>query len=138
MHDGSNISNDNSADAGVSMPYRNDFAEKGWQDDSVPGWKRVQEEFEIDIPEPEEVIIADYDIDGYEGSANILYREGDKFFYVQGGHCSCYGLEGQWEPEEYSRDTLLGQITRAEGEPKYYQYGFFRQNADLIRKALDK
>lgn len=62
--------------------------------------------------EPEEVIYAGYDIDGYEGSALVIYRQGGKVFEVTGGHCSCYGLEGQWEPEEFDYATYLGVIDR--------------------------
>ena len=37
---------------------------------------------------------------GYEGDAYILYSKDSKLFEVHGSHCSCYGLEGQWTPEE--------------------------------------
>lgn len=105
-------------------PYRNDFA--CWQD--------VQDAFGIDLPEPEQVIVADYTYEDYSGDSDVLYRNGDKFFYVSGSHCSCYGLEDQWEPEEYTRETLLGQIERAESE-KYG--GFFKVEAATIRSAIE-
>ena len=47
------------------------------------------------------VISADYDFYCYDGTAEVYFfdtRDG-KFYEVHGGHCSCYGLEGQWEPE---------------------------------------
>ena len=69
--------------------------EEGFKD-----WVEVQEEFKIDTPEPEEVLLAVYDLHCYEGYAVVFYREGDKYFEVQGSHCSCYGLEGQWDVEE--------------------------------------
>ena len=46
------------------------------------------------------VIYASYDCEGYEGSADVVFVNNGKFFTVSGSHCSCYGLEDQWEPEE--------------------------------------
>lgn len=53
------------------------------------------------------VLYGCYDIDGYEGSAHVLLMDGSKFYYVEGGHCSCYGLEDQWNPEEMTIESLL-------------------------------
>ena len=47
-----------------------------------------------------EIIFAHYTCDCYEGRAFVLYRKGDQYFEVNGSHCSCYGLEGQFDPEE--------------------------------------
>lgn len=70
-------------------------------------WADVRSQFDMEVPEPEEVLYASYDIDGYEGSATIIYRIGDRFYINFGGHCSCYGLEGQWDPEEYSAELFI-------------------------------
>ncbi len=75
-------------------------------------WCDVQDRFEMNDPEPDEVLYAQYDIDGYEGSALVIYRNGDKFYYVRGAHCSCYGLEGQWDPEEYSAEEFVAAYNR--------------------------
>lgn len=76
-------------------------------DGEFSDWADVQREFEMEEPKPEEVLYADYNRDGYDGSAHIVYRNGDKFYYVYGGHCSCYGLEGQWDPEEYTAELFV-------------------------------
>lgn len=49
-----------------------------------------------------EILFADYSTGSYEGSAFVVYRSEDdgKLYQVNGGHCSCFGLEGQWDPEE--------------------------------------
>lgn len=70
-------------------------------------WSDIQSYFEMEEPKPEEVLYAEYSQEYYEGSARVVYRNGDKFYYVYGGHCSCYGLEGQWDPEEYSAELLV-------------------------------
>ena len=64
-----------------------------------------REEILADL-EGAELIIAEYDYGNWEGSAFILYEKGGKLFEVNGSHCSCYGLEGQWNPEETSWAAL--------------------------------
>jgi len=81
--------------------------------DMFSNWEDVQEQFHMIQPEPEEVLYAQYDIDGYEGSADVIYRNGDMFYWVHGGHCSCYGLEDQWDPEEYSAELLVAAWERS-------------------------
>lgn len=53
-----------------------------------------------------EILIAAYDTFGYDGYAFVLYQSGGGMYEVYGSHCSCYGLEGQFEPEETSIDAL--------------------------------
>lgn len=65
-----------------------------------------------EIPEPEEVLYADYDTPGYEGDARVVYRNGDVYYYVNAGHCSCYGLEDQFNPDEYTKDDLLAYLEK--------------------------
>ena len=77
-------------------------------------WADVCSRFDVEVPEPDEVLLAEYDIDGYEGSALVIYRNGDNFYYNSGGHCSCYGLEGQWDPEEYSSEQFVAAYRRGQ------------------------
>ena len=53
-----------------------------------------------------EVLIAWYGDGCYCGAAFVLYRKDGKLFEVNGSHCSCYGLEDQWEPEETTWEVL--------------------------------
>lgn len=75
--------------------------------DGFNDWRDMQHQFEMNDAEPEEVIYASYEQEGYEGWSTVIYRNGDKFYYNYAGHCSCYGLEGQWDPEEYSAELFL-------------------------------
>jgi hypothetical protein len=59
-----------------------------------------------DFPTDEEIIIADYTYEDYSGAAFVLYEQDGKLFEVNGSHCSCHGLEGQWDPEETSIGAL--------------------------------
>ena len=76
-------------------------------------WKEILSVFSEDpskIEEPEELIFANYDGGGYDGYANVLFYDSGKFWYVTASHCSCYGLEDSWSPEEYSFKALRGQV----------------------------
>lgn len=72
--------------------------------------KDLMKDFEIEIEEVEdidEMLFAWYGYGDYEGSAFVLFRKGDKLYEVNGSHCSCYGLEDQWKPEETLKESLL-------------------------------
>lgn len=57
------------------------------------------------------ILFATYDIEGYEGSALILFVKQGKIYIVEGSHCSCMGLEGQFDAEEISPDALKKMCT---------------------------
>lgn len=57
-----------------------------------------------------EILLASYGTPSYEGYAFVLFRRDGKLFEVNGSHCSCYGLEGQWDPEEVTADELRHRI----------------------------
>lgn len=67
------------------------FADGGWRS----GW-----EVPADFPTEEQILFASYGGASYEGDAFVLFERDGKLYEVHGSHCSCYGLEGQWEPEE--------------------------------------
>lgn len=51
-------------------------------------------------PTTEKVLFASYnECGGYDGDAWVLFEKDGQLYEVHGGHCSCYGLEGQWVPE---------------------------------------
>lgn len=75
-------------------------------------WKTredVAKDFAVDLatfPGEDDILFATYGTPSYEGYAVVLYRDGDKLMEVQAGHCSCYGLEDQWHPDEVSVEQL--------------------------------
>lgn len=77
--------------------------------DLFKSWDDVKRDFAMDELEPTEVLLAYYSYESYSGEAYVVYRKGDDYFVVTGAHCSCYGLEGKWEPEMYeSKELLIG------------------------------
>lgn len=78
------------------MIYFGDFKSK----------KDVEENFDIELP-GRQILIAVYEGQGsYDGSAFVLFKYKGKIYEVNASHCSCMGLEGQWEPEEVSVPAL--------------------------------
>lgn len=86
----------------MSDIYRDD-----WKHD---GEEKMLEDFNItaDSLAPYKVLLAAYTYENYSGEAFVLLRrkEDGKFFEVNGSHCSCYGLEDQWSPEEIEPEAL--------------------------------
>lgn len=77
-----------------------------------------------------DVIVAAYEAGGYEGDAFVLFRKDGKLYEVNGSHCSCYGLEGMWEPEEVEPEVLLERLERAGS------YGVMAAFKEQIKAAL--
>ncbi len=73
-----------------------DFCRDSWGKDAA------DEFLNSDAMRGIEVLLAYYSYEGYEGDAFVLFRRAGKLYEINGGHCSCYGLEGQWEPSETS------------------------------------
>ena len=76
-------------------------------------WAAVQEQFSMTEEEPDYVYWAEYSYADYSGSADVIYRRGPDYYVVNGSHCSCNGLEGQWTPEKYTgRDLFLSIVAK--------------------------
>jgi hypothetical protein len=50
--------------------------------------------------------LAWYGYGSYNGSSLVVYEKEGKLFEVNGSHCSCHGLEEQWQPEETTLAAL--------------------------------
>lgn len=68
----------------------------------------IAREFQIDESELEgyKILFAAYKYEDYSGSALVILSKDGKLFEVNGSHCSCMGLEGQWSPEETSLEVI--------------------------------
>lgn len=76
--------------------------------------KDVESCFNVCLDDNIVILLASYDTEGYEGSAYVLFynKSDSKLYEVFGSHCSCYGLEGQWEPEETSVEVIREKLNR--------------------------
>ena len=80
------------------------------------------------------ILVADYDTPPYEGDAFVLFERDGGLYEVNGGHCSCHGLEGQWEPEATTAEAMNHRLANA-------TYGRFHDNQEFreaMRAALAK
>lgn len=93
----------------------------------------VARDFCIDLKELKgaRIIIAWYGDGDYCGSAFVLFRRDGKLYEVNGSHCSCYGLEDQWDPEETSRAALKHRLEHG------YMFGGY-DDGDAALEAIRK
>ena len=75
-----------------------------------------------------EIIVAGYFYGSWEGGAYVLAYKDGKLWEVEGGHCSCYGLETQWEPGEVSVKYLKNRLEK--GKFSYFD------DKDSIREQI--
>jgi hypothetical protein len=52
------------------------------------------------------IYLAWYGYGDYCGSSLVIFKQKGNLYEVNGSHCSCSGLEGQWTPEETSWKAL--------------------------------
>jgi hypothetical protein len=58
-----------------------------------------------------EILFASYTMNQYDGTAYVLFHNKGKLYEVEGSHCSCYGLERQWKPQEIPKDVMDKVLT---------------------------
>lgn len=77
-----------------------------WKESSI---EDIYEDFAVTKEDVEgvEILLASYLYEDYEGDSIVLFKKDNQLYAVHGSHCSCFGLEGQWDPEETSLEALL-------------------------------
>ena len=93
--------------------------------------KGIAEQFQIEETELDgcNILYANYSLGCYEGSALVVFQKEGKLYEVNASHCSCFGLEQQWSPEETTRESLL---TR----PSFYMSDYDGDVVEDLKKAL--
>lgn len=76
------------------------------------------------------VVFAAYETPDYEGYAEVIFIHNGKLFMAQGSHCSCHGLEQQWDPVEMPVDGLRRIITEGTGMLSHYR--------DHLNEVIDR
>lgn len=86
------------------------------------------------LPEHITLVYHVYSYEDYSGeSYGFGYdSERDEWFEVYGGHCSCYGLEGQWEPQYSSFESLMHAIERTLEAEHYRSQRNSEQLAEFV------
>lgn len=70
-----------------------------WAETKIRG---IKDDFGIDDEffEKINVLFAIYTYEEYTGEALVIFERNGRLYEVHGAHCSCRGLEGQWDEEE--------------------------------------
>ena len=92
--------------------------------DTDMGWEEREHAPHVDPVG--EILCAAYDSRDYSGEAIVIVRINGVVHEVYGSHCSCYGLEGQWDPTpvvsaEFRR--RVAQWLASDNDPDRYDYG---------------
>jgi hypothetical protein len=113
--------------------FLNDWARDNYS--GKTGLEAMREDFNIDEAALKgvSVLLAAYGYESYSGDAFVLFRKAGKLYEVNGGHCSCYGLEGQWQPQEVTKAELIHRLDKG-------RLGNYSDNkyADELRAVLKK
>lgn len=90
--------------------YLHDWDDTGWE--GRTGLEALKNDFKITDEDLQgvQILLASYTYRDYEGDAFVLFAKDGKLFEVNGSHCSCYGLEGQWDPEEANIEELFHRL----------------------------
>lgn len=110
--------------------YLNDF--KTFEDvkSEFQGHKRGELDSSFDNVN---IILASYSYECYSGEAFVLFEEDGKLYEVNGSHCSCYGLEDQWTPEEVDLEELEHRLLKGTfGEDSYSENNFKLALCELL------
>ena len=103
-------------------------------------YEEIASNFKIGINEIEKfnVLIWSYGSSGWDGDAILILedKETEELFEVHGSHCSCYGLEGQFDLEPTTAEEIK---FRLDNNPTYGQDGTYDHcfREDLI-KIIDE
>lgn len=58
------------------------------------------------------ILLAIYNYENYSAEAFVLFEKNNILYEVNANHCSCCGLEGQWEPEQTTVEALLHRMNK--------------------------
>lgn len=97
--------------------------------------KHLIEEYETTKEEVSkyDILIAYESEDSYEGNSFFLLKnkEDGGYYHTYGSHCSCYGFEGQFEPEKTT-------IKYLQSEHFSFYCGGYDDNSDYNQKMVHK
>lgn len=78
----------------------------------------LEAKFQIKLND-EEIIFAEYSMGDYDGQAWVVFQREGELYEVNASHCSCYGLEGQWDEEKTSVAELEHRISKGEASNSF-------------------
>lgn len=81
-----------------------------------------------------EILFASYSYENYEGEAFLIVKKENKLYEVSAYHCSCYGLESQFDLEETSIEQLEFYLEKGNKFCYYFGEDFIKEQlVDFIK-----
>jgi hypothetical protein len=77
------------------------------------------------------ILFASYSTDNWVGNAFVLFMEDGHLCEINGNHCSCFGLEGQWNKEYTSVKALLYRLNNG-------SFGNCGESGNIFKRELLK
>lgn len=95
---------------------------------NIESWEQHKKDAQkaLLIHAKEKILFATYTYENYSGEAWVLFFKGKTLYEVNGGHCSCNGLEGQWSPEKVSLKELENRVKNGTFGEDNYNGGSFK------------
>ena len=86
-----------------------------------------------------DVLLASYGTGNYSGDAFVLFRNAidGQLYEINGGHCSCYGLEGQWDEEPCDLESLKHRVINGNLGSDDYNYNIFKDEILQVIEELE-
>ncbi|WP_332274865.1 hypothetical protein [Bacillus velezensis] len=87
------------------------------------------------------ILFASYGQANYSGDAWVLFEKDGELYEVNGSHCSCYGLEGQFSPEVVVLAELENRLVNGTfGEDDWSDNNFKKELCQFlgVRFALNR
>jgi hypothetical protein len=103
-----------------------------FKDDGCEQGKYVRKPLEGLVPTDNELLFASYGGGSYDGNATVIFEKDGVLYEVGGGHCSCYGLEGQWSPGKVTWEALAIRLQNMEPG----NWGFLDDHEPEAREAF--
>lgn len=107
-----------------TAPYANT---KAWEEkkvrmkESIERWKSIN------------ILFASYGTDNYSGDAFVLFEQDGDLFEVNGSHCSCHGLEGDFNAEPTIIEALIHRLIEGKmGQDSYSDNEFSKELKEFL------
>ena len=100
----------------------------------------ILDEFEFEGDRSKiEILFASYNYKNWSGEAFLIVKKDHKLFEVHAAHCSCYGLENQFDLEETTIEQLEFYLKSGKMFREYYYKKDFieKQLTDFINNYKD-
>lgn len=95
----------------------------------------ARKDIEVEMPSNLIIFWSRYTYENYSGDGEVwgFNTDNEMFFNVSGSHCSCYGLEGQWDEEYYTYDEMVACLQRVVDADYVYDKAKLNDQRSLLK-----